>query len=108
MFGMLFAKLTKFRQLQTILQYLFIFGSEIIGMLAFLALHFHQIILRHIVYELRIKNYGLFVTFMIHDSCFMIHALSRCRDLNPRLCTIAKLSTGQTFLIFQCGIYPAS
>ena len=56
MFGMLFAKLTKFRQLQTILQYLFIFGSEIIGMLAFLALHFHHVILGHIVYELRIKN----------------------------------------------------
>jgi len=47
MFGMLFAKLTKFRQLQTILQCLFIFGSEIIGMLAFLALHFHHVVLGH-------------------------------------------------------------
>jgi len=41
MFGMFFAKLTKFTQLQTVLQRLFVLGGEIIGMLAFLAFHFH-------------------------------------------------------------------
>ena len=43
MHGMLFAELTKFCQLQAVLQRLFVLGSEIIGMLAFgcLALHFH-------------------------------------------------------------------
>ena len=54
--GMLFAELTKFCQLQTVLQRLFVLGGEIIGMLAFgcLALHFHHVILRHI-YNLKFK-----------------------------------------------------
>jgi len=46
--GVFFAKLTEFIKLQSFFKNLFVLFGKIIGVLTFLALHFYQVVLRHI------------------------------------------------------------
>ena len=55
MFYVLLAELTKLCQLQSIFQDLLVLAGKIICAFAFLALHFHHVILRHMNFLLLIK-----------------------------------------------------